>query len=142
MLETHRTRWANYAACLWAILFAAPHAWWALDFPAGFPGGEASYQLNEADPRGISRNRPQRVYVHSTRIANQCFEPCGETALRSRVQEQRSGDDDFTEQAGSVHFGDARRNSEISSDPLKRRLVRSCGTKAVFADNHPFRVAS
>ena len=32
-----------YAACAWAILFGAPHLWWALGYPAGFPGGDASY---------------------------------------------------------------------------------------------------
>jgi hypothetical protein len=36
-------RWISYAACVWAVLFAAPHAWWALGVPAGFPGGAASY---------------------------------------------------------------------------------------------------
>lgn len=36
-------RWIGYAACAWATLFALPHIWWALDVPAGFPGGEASY---------------------------------------------------------------------------------------------------
>ena len=41
---THRLRdWISYAACGWAALFAAPHTWWALGYPAGFPGGEASY---------------------------------------------------------------------------------------------------
>jgi hypothetical protein len=36
-------RVAGYAACTWAVLFGAPHLWWALGIPAGFPGGEASY---------------------------------------------------------------------------------------------------
>lgn len=36
-------RWMGFAACAWAVLFGAPHAWWALGIPAGFPGGEASY---------------------------------------------------------------------------------------------------
>jgi len=40
----HR-RWISYAACAWAILFAAPHTWWALGIPAGFPGGEAGHRL-------------------------------------------------------------------------------------------------
>lgn len=40
----HR-RWISYAACLWAILFAAPHTWWALGIPLGFPGGETSYHM-------------------------------------------------------------------------------------------------
>lgn len=40
-----RSPWINYAACLWALLFAAPHAWWALGFPMGFPGGLASYRF-------------------------------------------------------------------------------------------------
>jgi hypothetical protein len=38
-----RHRWIGYAACAWAVLFGAPHLWWALGIPAGFPGGEASY---------------------------------------------------------------------------------------------------
>ena len=40
---TRFRRWITYAVCAWAILFAAPHTWWALGIPAGFPGGEASY---------------------------------------------------------------------------------------------------
>lgn len=38
-------RWVTTAACAWAVLFAAPHAWWALGSPWGFPGGEASHRL-------------------------------------------------------------------------------------------------
>jgi hypothetical protein len=38
-------RWISYAACVWAVAFAAPHIWWALGIPAGFPGGEASYRF-------------------------------------------------------------------------------------------------
>lgn len=38
-------RWVTYATCAWAILFAAPHTWWALGIPAGFPGGEANHRL-------------------------------------------------------------------------------------------------
>lgn len=40
-----RPRWLNYAACLWALGFAAPHIWWALGSPAGFPGGPASHRI-------------------------------------------------------------------------------------------------
>ena len=40
-----RTHWINYAACLWALLFAAPHVWWALGISTGFPGGEGSYRF-------------------------------------------------------------------------------------------------
>ena len=40
-----RLRWIHYAACAWAVLFAAPHAWWALGVPAGFPGGRANHEL-------------------------------------------------------------------------------------------------
>lgn len=36
-------RWVTGAACAWAILFAAPHIWWALGISFGFPGGEDSY---------------------------------------------------------------------------------------------------
>jgi hypothetical protein len=38
-------RWLCYAACAWAMLFAAPHIWWALGVPAGFPGEEAGYHV-------------------------------------------------------------------------------------------------
>jgi hypothetical protein len=41
----HPMRWIHYAACIWAVLFAAPHVWWALGVPAGFPGGRASHEL-------------------------------------------------------------------------------------------------
>jgi len=37
--------WINYAACAWAVVFGAPHVWWALGVPAGFPGGQASYDF-------------------------------------------------------------------------------------------------
>lgn len=39
-----RVRWIGAAACAWAAAFAAPHIWWALGIPAGFPGGEANYR--------------------------------------------------------------------------------------------------
>jgi thiosulfate dehydrogenase (quinone) large subunit len=35
----------HYAAAAWAALFAAPHLWWALGVPAGFPGGRAGHEL-------------------------------------------------------------------------------------------------
>jgi hypothetical protein len=38
-------RWITYAACAWAVVFAAPHTWWALGIPAGFPGGEDNYHF-------------------------------------------------------------------------------------------------
>ena len=38
-------RWVTYGTCVWAVLFAAPHAWWALGIAAGFPGGEANHRL-------------------------------------------------------------------------------------------------
>jgi hypothetical protein len=44
-VTVHRRRWINYAACVWALLFAAPHIWWALGFPAGIPGGAESHRL-------------------------------------------------------------------------------------------------
>jgi hypothetical protein len=40
----------SHAACCWAVLFAAPHVWWALGVPAGFPGGEQTYSLFMANP--------------------------------------------------------------------------------------------
>src|SRR5262244_3384003 len=45
-VNAHRFRWVNYAACVWALLFAAPHVWWALGFPFGFPGGPARGRAN------------------------------------------------------------------------------------------------
>src|SRR5215831_10435713 len=44
-VSVRRRRWANFAACFWALLFAAPHAWWALGSPFAFPGGPANHQL-------------------------------------------------------------------------------------------------
>jgi thiosulfate dehydrogenase [quinone] large subunit len=35
----------HHAAAAWAVLFAAPHLWWALGVPAGFPGGRAGHEL-------------------------------------------------------------------------------------------------
>ena len=35
----------SHAASAWAIAFGAPHLWWALGVPVGFPGGRASYDL-------------------------------------------------------------------------------------------------
>ena len=34
----------NYAACVWALVFAAPHLWWTLGISIAFAGGEASYR--------------------------------------------------------------------------------------------------
>ena len=45
MSSTRIARWITYAACGWAVHFAAPHLWWALGVSAGFPGGEASYRF-------------------------------------------------------------------------------------------------
>ena len=36
--------WAGYFACAWTLLFAAPHVWWALGIPTGFPGGAIAYR--------------------------------------------------------------------------------------------------
>jgi thiosulfate dehydrogenase (quinone) large subunit len=33
------------AAAAWAVLFGAPHLWWALGVPVGFPGGRANHEL-------------------------------------------------------------------------------------------------
>ena len=38
-----RRPWVYYAACVWALVFAAPHTWWALGWPIGFPGGAENY---------------------------------------------------------------------------------------------------
>ncbi len=45
LTRADRLRWIHYAACAWALLFAAPHAWWALGISAGFPGGAANHRL-------------------------------------------------------------------------------------------------
>jgi hypothetical protein len=45
MTEVRRLPWINAAACTWAVLFGAPHLWWALGIRAGFPGGDASYRF-------------------------------------------------------------------------------------------------
>ena len=37
------TVWVGYTALAWTLLFAAPHVWWVLGFPAGFPGGDNAY---------------------------------------------------------------------------------------------------
>jgi hypothetical protein len=38
-------RWVGNVACIWAVLFAAPHVWWLLGVRTGFPGGDASYEF-------------------------------------------------------------------------------------------------
>ena len=38
-------RWVHYTASIWSVLFAAPHFWWALGVPTGFPGGQANHEL-------------------------------------------------------------------------------------------------
>jgi hypothetical protein len=43
--QAPRTRWINYGAGLWALLFAAPHVWWACGISAGFPGGERNHRI-------------------------------------------------------------------------------------------------
>jgi hypothetical protein len=35
----------HYAATAWALLFAAPHLWWALGVPTGFPSGRTGHEL-------------------------------------------------------------------------------------------------
>jgi hypothetical protein len=49
-LVPQNLRWIGYAACTWAVLFAVPHAWWTLGFPAGFPGGQAGYDVWFSSP--------------------------------------------------------------------------------------------
>jgi cytochrome bd-type quinol oxidase subunit 2 len=49
-LLVRNRRWISYAARIWAIAFAAPHTWWALGIPAGFPGGEANHQVWMSSP--------------------------------------------------------------------------------------------
>ena len=40
-----RAPWPFAAAALWSLLFAAPHTWWALGVPLGFPGGREAHQF-------------------------------------------------------------------------------------------------
>lgn len=40
-----RRPWVHYATVVWAVCFAAPHTWWALGSPFGFPGGPTNYRL-------------------------------------------------------------------------------------------------
>jgi len=44
-MNTRYRQAITYAACIWSFAFAAPHIWWALGIPAGFPGGEANHRL-------------------------------------------------------------------------------------------------
>ena len=44
-VRSSRRRWVHYAACVWSLCFAAPHTWWALGSPFGFPGGPANHHL-------------------------------------------------------------------------------------------------
>ena len=53
-VTTTTRRRVTYAACAWSVLFAAPHIWWALGFPWGFPGGDASHRLMMTTWRYIS----------------------------------------------------------------------------------------
>jgi hypothetical protein len=39
--RTWRTRWAGYAACAWALAFAAVHLYWGLGGAAGLPPGRS-----------------------------------------------------------------------------------------------------
>lgn len=36
--RSRRAAWAGYAAAAWALIFAAPHFWWALGVSWAFPG--------------------------------------------------------------------------------------------------------
>jgi hypothetical protein len=49
--STRRHRSTRYAACLWPMLFAAPHTWRALGSPVGFPGGVAKHRRMVTTPR-------------------------------------------------------------------------------------------
>lgn len=40
---TCRCQWTGRAAMVWAVVFAAPHVWWAFGVPAGFPDGEGGF---------------------------------------------------------------------------------------------------
>ncbi|HKS06608.1 MAG TPA: hypothetical protein VJR92_09880 [Gemmatimonadaceae bacterium] len=44
-MHPDRVRWLTPAACAWTVVFGAPHVWWALGIPAGFPGGRESYEF-------------------------------------------------------------------------------------------------
>lgn len=42
--HTGYRRMFSVAAIIWSMLFAAPHAWWAIGITAGFPGGDAAHE--------------------------------------------------------------------------------------------------
>lgn len=97
----------------------------------------SNQRLNEAGPWGVNRDHPQGGFAFIRPNRESTLRTKRTDSFAGKNQEQRLRDDDFTEQAGIVHFGDTRRNSETGSELLKGRLVRSCGTEAVLADNHP-----
>ena len=37
--------WIGFAACIWSVLFATPHLWWAFGVSAAFPGGDRAYEF-------------------------------------------------------------------------------------------------
>ena len=37
--------WVGFAACIWVILFATPHLWWAFGVSAAFLGGDRAYEF-------------------------------------------------------------------------------------------------
>ena len=58
----HR-RWISYSACVWAVLFAAPHTWCALGISAGFPGGEANHRVMMTSACSFPAERVRRLRI-------------------------------------------------------------------------------
>jgi hypothetical protein len=76
-------RWISYAACVWAVVFAAPHTWWALGISAGFPGGEASYRFFISSAwRYIYDVIVVLLCVLAVLVARTLLRPPGETVRR------------------------------------------------------------
>ena len=62
---------------------------------------------------------------------------CDNFAVKNLWEQRPSRDNNFTEQAGIVHFGNPGRNSHTGSEPLISRRIRSCGAETVLADDDP-----
>ena len=74
------------AAALWAALFAAPHAWWALGVKAGFPGGDAGYDRFMSAPwRYWYDVAVVAASVLAVIVAASLREPSGRHPTRERV---------------------------------------------------------
>jgi hypothetical protein len=72
----------HYAATAWAVLFAAPHLWWALGVPAGFPGGRAGHDLMMATWRFYFNAGVIGLSVLAALVALALIKPWGDAIPR------------------------------------------------------------